>query len=612
MQAEAFLARFPPFDELDPSELSDVARAARLESYVAGATILQQGGEPAGALYVVRSGAVELLEDGIVIDLLEEGEAFGHPSLVSGIAPMLSVRAVEDTECLLVDRAVADRVLRTPIGMTFLAREMVRRTRQVSLATEALRVARPAAAIRTLVRRRPVSCHPGTTAQEAARTMAAEHVSSILVVEGRPIGIVTDRDLRSKVLARRGDVQVPVHDVMSSPLVTVGADTSSEEALLVMLERGFHHLPVLETDGTLLGVVSDTDLMALERTGPFALLRSLDRAASSEEVAEAMAGLPGVVRSIVEANMDPVDAGQVIAGAIDAATRRLIHLAISELGEPPGSWAWVGLGSEARREQSLRTDQDHALVFRAPDVPLDEADRYFGALAERVTDGLAAAGVPRCRGGVMAESPAWRGDRDSWIERYRTHLAATDADSTVFSNIALDHRRVAGSLDIEPAIDGLVRAAAREGWLVRRLALAAIAFRPPTGFFRDFVVEHAGSRAGTLDVKHGGITPITNLARTFAVGSGSSSTTTIERLRGATAAGAVDRDLGEGLEEAFRLLWRVRLHHQVDQLGDGVAPDDDVDPASLGPLTRRGLKEAFRLILRGQRHLATTLGLRVR
>ncbi|HEX6400373.1 MAG TPA: putative nucleotidyltransferase substrate binding domain-containing protein [Actinomycetota bacterium] len=589
-----------------------MAGATRLESYASGTTILQQGGEPAEALFVVRSGAVELLDDGVAIDLLEEGEAFGHPSLVAGVAPMLSVRAVEDTECLLVDRAVADRILRTPIGMSFLARAIVRRSQQASLALDAIRVSRPAVSVRTLIRRRPVSCDPGTTAQEAARTMAAEHVSSILVVEGRPIGIVTDRDLRSKVLAGGRDMQVPVHDVMSSPLVTVSGDTTSEEALLVMLERGFHHLPVLGTEGTLLGVVSDTDLMAVERSGPFALLRSLDRATSADEVAEAMAELPGVVRTIVEAELDPVDAGQVIAGAIDAATRRLIHLAISELGEPPGSWAWVALGSEARREQSLRTDQDHALVFRAPDVPLDEADGYFGALAERVTDGLAGAGVPRCRGGVMASSRAWRGDRDTWIERYRTQLAATDTDSTVFSNIALDHRRVAGSLDIEPAIDGLVRAAAREGWLVRRLALAAVAFRPPTGFFRDFVVEHSGSRAGTLDVKHGGITPITNLARTFAVGSGSSSTTTIERLRGATAAGAVDRDLGEGLEEAFRLLWRVRLHHQVEQLSEGVAPDDDVDPGSLGPLTRRGLKEAFRLILRGQRHLATTLGLRVR
>jgi CBS domain-containing protein len=302
----------------------------------------------------------------------------------------------------------------------------------------------------------------------------------------------------------------------------------------------------------------------------------------------------------------------VIAGAIDAATRRLIHLAIADLGEPPGPWAWLALGSEARHEQSLRTDQDHALIYEAAAAPPEDADAYFGTLARRVTDGLERAGVPRCRGGVMAASPDWRGDRSTWMGRYRAQLAALDLGGTVFSNIALDHRRVAGALEIEADIDGIVRAAAREGWLIRRLAMAAIDLRPPTGFFRDFVLESKGSRAGTLDVKAGGITPITNLARTFAVGSGSSATRTIDRLRASTGAGALEGDLAVGLEEAFRLLWRVRLRHQSDQQRAGLDPDDSVDPKTLGPLTRRSLKEAFRLIVAAQRHLATTLGLRLR
>lgn len=612
MQAQAFLARFPPFDSLEPDELGRVARAATIERFPAGTTILQQGGPPATALYVVRSGGVELVDDGTVIDLLEEGEPFGHPSLVAGIAPSLSVRAVEDTECYLIDRTVADRVLRTPLGLVFLARDIARRNRQASLASEALRVARPSVPVATLIRRRPVVCHPGTTVRAAADAMATEGVSSILVADDEPRGIVTDRDLRTKILARGNAADVPVSHVMSSPLVTVADDASSEEALLVMLERGLHHLPVVGADGRVRGVVSDTDLLALDRSAPFALLRDLDGAHAVEEVVGAMGRLPDVVGVLIDADGDPVDVGHVIASAIDSATRRLIHMAMSELGEPPGPWAWIALGSEARHEQSLRTDQDHALVFRAPDVPLADADRYFAWLARRVADGLAASGIPRCRGGVMAESAAWRGDRDTWIERYRTQLAASDAGGTVFSNIALDHRRVAGSLDIEPAIDGLVRAAAREGWLVRRLASVALDLRPPTGFFRDFVLEPAGARAGTLDVKHGGITPITNLARTYAVGSGSSATRTIDRLRGGAAAGTIDADLGEGLEEAFRLLWRVRLRHQADQLRAGVPADDAVDPRTLGPLTRRSLKEAFRLILMAQRLLATTLGLRMR
>jgi CBS domain-containing protein len=181
-----------------------------------------------------------------------------------------------------------------------------------------------------------------------------------------------------------------------------------------------------------------------------------------------------------------------------------------------------------------------------------------------------------------------------------------------FTNIALDYRRVAGPLDVESTLDELIRGASHDPGFPRRLAHTAIEFRPPTGFFRDFVVEAKGSHAGTLDVKHGGITPITNLARAHAVGAGLTNNRTLRRLRDVVATGAVDAELGAGLEEAFRLLWRVRLEHQAAQVRAGLPPDDAVDPGSLGPLTRRGLKEAFRLIQRAQRALASAMGFRIR
>ncbi|MGH2641387.1 MAG: putative nucleotidyltransferase substrate binding domain-containing protein, partial [Actinomycetota bacterium] len=260
----------------------------------------------------------------------------------------------------------------------------------------------------------------------------------------------------------------------------------------------------------------------------------------------------------------------------------------------------------------LVTDQDHALVFVAPDGSPAEADAYFERLARRVTDGLAEAGIPRCRGGVMAESAAWRADRETWIRTFREQLRVSDVGGTAFSNIALDYRRVAGALDVEATIDQLVREATAEGWLVRKLASSALDLRPPTGFFREFLVGWDGAHAGTLDVKHGGITPITNLARAFAVASGVASNRTSDRLRGAAALDALDPDLAVGLEEAFRLLWRIRLRHQVSQLRAGDPADDRVDPRVLGPLTRRSLREAFKLITAGQRMLSTTYGLRPR
>jgi len=612
MQVESFLVRFPPFDSLEPDALERVRAATEIEFFPGGTTILQQGGPPSRFLYVVRTGGVELLDDEVVIDLLDEGEMFGHPSLVAGLPPTFSVRAFEDTICYLIERPVAEEVIGTRSGIEFLARGLARRSRQVALSSEIERMARPPVPLSTILHREAIGCAPTVSVRDAATTMAREAISSILVRADDLLGIVTDRDLRSKVIAEGMDLSIPVSEVMTTPVITVRDDVMADEALRLMLEHGIHHLPVTGADGLVAGVVSDTDLMGLERSVPFTFLRAIDRAATAGEVVARMSQLPDIVIPLVETETDPVDIGHVIASAIDATTRRLIHVAIAEFGDPPGPWAWLALGSEARHEQSLVTDQDHALVFAAPDAPAEEADAYFELLARRVTDGLVEAGIPRCRGGVMAESDAWRADRETWIRTFRQQLSLSDIGGTAFSSIALDYRRVAGPLDIESTIDGLVREAAAEGWLVRKLASSAVDLRPPTGFFRDLLVGWDGSRAGTLDVKHGGITPITNLARTFAVAAGVAANRTIDRLRAASSLGGLDPDLAAGLEEAFRLLWRIRLRHQVGQLRAGDHADDQVDPRQLGRLARRSLREAFKLVTAGQRVLSTTYGLRHR
>jgi CBS domain-containing protein len=612
MQVEAFLVRHPPFDSLETADLGRVARSVQIEFFPAGTTILQQAGKPAHSLYVVRTGAVELLDEGRVLDLLGEGEAFGHPSLLSGLGPAFAVRAHEDTLCYLVDRAVAEEVMATPSGLAFLSASLLRRERRAGLAREGESSASVGLVrVGALIRRRPVICAPEATVREAAELMSKERVSAVLLSTEKGLGIMTDRDLRSRVLASGLPGETPVREVMSFPVVTTSVDATADDVLLLMLEHGFHHAPVTDGEGQIVGVVSDGDLFGLERIAPFSIHRAIERATTELEVAEEASRLPEIVVALVEAETDPVEVGHIIAATIDAASRQLIALSLRELGEPPGSWAWLALGSEARHEQSLRTDQDHALIFDPADGAADEAEHYFAELARRVTDGLEMAGVPRCRGEVMASNPLWRRSVTAWVAEFRARLADPGMDGKVFTSIALDYRRVAGSLDIESTLDGLIRQASRDPTFGRRLAHTALELRPPTGFVRDFVVEARGSRAGTLDLKHGGITPITNLARAYAVGSGLTGNRTLWRLREASSMGVLDPDVSFGLEEAFRLLWRVRLEHQAAQVRAGLPGDDAVNPRSLGPLTRRGLKDAFRLTARAQRALANEMGLRI-
>jgi CBS domain-containing protein len=157
-----------------------------------------------------------------------------------------------------------------------------------------------------------------------------------------------------------------------------------------------------------------------------------------------------------------------------------------------------------------------------------------------------------------------------------------------------------------------MRSAVRRPAFLRHLARRALDEKPPTGFVRDLVVEPRGEHAGTVDVKHGGIVIVTNLARAYAVGAGVSAKRTLDRLRGAEAAGAIDAETREGLEEAFRFLWEVRLRHHLARVRAGQEPDDFVDPHELGSVARQGLKEAFRIVARAQRGLALEAGVSAR
>ena len=352
------------------------------------------------------------------------------------------------------------------------------------------------------------------------------------------------------------------------------------------------------------------------------VLRSLDRetrsladtieSADNQEAAVAIArGIPELACSLVDDGADSVKIGHVIGSSLDALTRRLLALAIDELGEPPVPWAWMALGSEARLEQALHTDQDHALAYDLGDRSVDEVDPYFAQLAERVTAGLEAAGIPRCNGNAMAITPALRRSVESWEAAFHEWMSDVGQQGSIYSSITFDHRRVTGSLDIEPALHAVIAPASdRYPSFVRHLAHRALERKPPTGFMRNLVVESKGEHAGRLDIKHGGVTLISNIARFYVVRAGRAEKSTLERFRAAQETGQIDKEDREALEEAFRLLWQIRLEHQARQVRRHEEPDDFVDPAELGPIARLGLKEAFRITANQQQSLATQIGAR--
>ncbi len=465
---------------------------------------------------MIRKGAVELLSQGQLYDLLGEGEVFGQFSLLAGASPTATVRAHEDTLCYLIDAAVADRILGTSAGRTFVIGTM----RDRLAAGYDVVVSPPGAPYRpvgNLLRREPVAADAGMSIADAARRMTEERVSSLLVPMRGAWGIVTDRDLRSRALAPRRDMDDPVEEISTFPVKTLPHDALVGETLLAMFAEGVHHFPVTDAGGRIAGVVTDTDLMDIGRNTPFAIRSGIERARTRDGAIAAGRELPEVVATLVDAGTDPVGVGRVVGLVVDALTMKLLELGIAELGEPPVPWAWLALGSAARHEQALHTDQDHALAFDPQGLAPDELDALFAPLAEFVTAGLEAAGIPRCRGDVMASNRAMRRTLDEWVAAFREWMQDLSGAGSTQSSIVYDFRQVAGSLDAVSRLDEVIRQARSQGRFLRHLARRALDERPPTGFLRDLVVQRHGEHVGMLDVKRGGITTIGNIARAQAV-----------------------------------------------------------------------------------------------
>jgi CBS domain-containing protein len=613
MDIPSFLRMYPPFDDLDDERLADVVRHAHIEFFPEGTVILQEFGEPARFLYVVRRGAVEVLEAGEVVDLEGEGEVFGFVSLLTGASPLVTIRAHEDVICYLIDREIVEEVMSSRHGMVFLASAFRRRDVRALEHVARASVDQEEEPVSALVRRRPLSLPADASIRQAAEMMASEREGFVLL-EGageRGLAIVTDRDLRSKVLAQGRDPAGPAAEVASSPVLSVPGEATVAEVTALMLERGVHHVPVEDGNGAILGVVTDIDLLAAEQHRAFGLKKDIELAPDRASAVVVFRTLPELTGRLIDASVEPLEIAHVIAVAVDALTVRLLEVAWDELGDPPCPWAWLALGSEARQEQGLFTDQDNALMFDPTGVSVAEADAdaYFGSLGAFVNDGLEEAGVPKCRAGVIAGNRDWRGTVGTWRDRFNGWIEDPGRTGSAFTGIAMDFRPVTGPLDARLALDEIIRSAREHHDFIRHLGTHAVSTRPPKGLLKDGVVQGKGTTV-RLDIKAVGIGLITNVARLLAIMSGLTENRTPLRLRDTTALGWLSADESQGLVEAFELMWQVRLEHQSRCIERGLPPDDLVEPQELGPLTRQALKEAFRMIDRAQDRLAALLGVR--
>ena len=613
-----FLKHVPPFQFLDEPALFHLAVGMSMEFFPKGTTILRQGGPASRYLYIIKKGGVKVFRrsaagEDTVIEFRGHGDLFGYLSLFGGDKSRAYVVTVEDTTCYTIKRetvrdlldsndAVREFFLKSFLNIyidkTF--QEMHGRSLLFSGCGDRLLFS---TAVGEVVNKELLRAPQRISIREAAGLMCANKISSMILEddEHKPVGIVTDRDMRGKVVARGRDVNEPVMNIMSYPLMRIDARDYCFEAVLKMIKYNVHHLIVV-ADGALAGIVTNHDLMVLQGTSPLLVAKDIESQQDIEGLAALSKRLYTVVGILLKQGARASNITRIISEISDRLVRKILEIAEKRFGRPPLQYCWVAFGSEGRKEQAFKTDQDNAIIFADPATTYeaDEAKKYYSAFAAFVRDSLAQCGYPFCPDAHMASNPRWCRSLSAWKTYFSDWFTAPDielGEVGVNSLTFLDFRGVGGDFSLADQLRDYLGVMLRgQTSFVEYIADLAARNKPPLGFLKSVVVEKSGEHKDKLDLKVKGLAPIVGIVRVFALEAGIRETSTLERLDALKERNDDVAEYGEEIAHAFEFIMLLRIQHQFEQLSIGQEPDNFISPDSLTSLQKKTIKEAFNLI----------------
>ena len=616
----AFLGKVPPFKSLDQTELQAIAGNLTVEFYPKGAVILKQGNKPSHAIRIIKKGGVEVSmasqqeSDGIVIDYRTEGDSFGFLSLVSGENIRANFTAIDDTICYLLGKDMFLSLLESHRAFTeyFVKSHIVKyidRTSGELIDRNMFRGGSDRLLFTTRVEdiavKGVVATSEETPIRTAAHIMSEKRISSILVTDSRnlPLGIVTDRDLRKKVVAAGRDVMEPVKNIMSTALITVDARDYCFEIVLRMIKHNIHHVIVI-SEGCLAGVVTNHDLMMLQGNSPLSLTKDIESQLTIAGLIPASKKINSIVGLMLKEGARASNITMVITEINDRLVRKVLELAEQRFGKPPTPYCWIVFGSEGRREQTFKTDQDNALIYADPsDEEQAEAQlKYFSEFTAYVRDGLMLCGFPICPANNMASNPKWCQPLRNWKRYFTSWIDNPTPEALMNSVTFFDFRPLYGDYSLAESLrDHLGMILKDQQVFLGYLANMAIHNAPPIGFLRSFVVEKSGEHKDQLNLKVKGLAPFVDVMRLFALEKCIRQTPTLSRIETLKGMHTIVAEFADDLEHAFELIMLLRIHHQYEQISTGRAPDNFIDPRLLGSMEKKSIREAFHLAAKIQK-----------
>ena len=595
-----FLASHHPFDLLPDDELDHLPKALEL-SYIRRNKLVYPQGSGNDYLYIIRTGAIEVVDEkDELLSRRGEGDTFGARSLLQG-KTLYNVKTIEDTLVYKLPKYKFQQLCEQherfayfyhADGAQRLHQAVNAPTAKEQMSSDSLMTL----PIKDLLTDKPVVLSLNTSVSEAAKQMTENNASSILICNNSKLaGIVTERDMCGRCLAKEMPPNTPISKIMTQNPYSISHDDYAFTALTLMSRRNIRHLPVKNNE-QVIGVITATDLMQRQSTSPVYLVADIYRQNSIKELAELSRFIPQALVYLVEADATAHSIGHMISSVGEAITTRLIQLAEQQLGPAPIAYCWLSFGSLARLEQSAQSDQDNGLLLDDTYNP-DAHSEYFIKLANFVSDGLDACGYEYCPGDIMATTEKWRQPLKTWKKYFDNWINKPEPKALMHASIFFDMRRISGDKSLINSLrEHVLKQSKSNRIFLAHLAGNALHHQPPLGFFRRFVLVNDGEHDKTLDLKHNGVVPIIDLARIYALAKGTTAVNTKTRLEHVAGAGEVSQQGAADLRDALELISMIRLRHQARLINSGKPANNFIAPDELSNFDRNHLKDAFEIV----------------
>lgn len=606
-----FLKQHPPFSFLRQHDLEIISEQISIIYKEKDSVIFAENEETHDSFYVVHKGAVALrpTANSDIMDMCDEGDIFGLRPLIANENYKMEAKTYEETilyaipififkPYALQNKAVGNFLIENFASNTYNPFSKIHRGKlygdEIESETNVLDLQE------VNYSKKIVSCSPTNTAKEVANIMLEKNVGAILVIDNDlPVGIITDKDLRNKIVTGKNSISALASVIMTNPVITYPLKMTVTQAQMAMMKNDISHLCITKdgtTNSKVVGMLTKHDIMVSIGNNPAVLIRAIKRAKKLKKLKLIRINIQQLLRGFLDQNLPMSLISKIISELNDACTRQVIALVLKKMQTPPPvKFAWLSMGSQGRNEQLLQTDQDNALVFEDVSEELEtETQAYFLNLAAKINKGLFKIGYEYCPAEMMASNPIWCLSLSEYKNKVNHWITNTGKNEVLLSFIFFDYSFVFGDKELVNNLsDYIFEEIKANPTFYIHLVSAALQSPSPTGFFRDFLLEENGAHKDFFNIKNRTLMPLADAARVLILShSVKSISNTVERFEKLAELEPQNNELFTACAQSYKVLQRFRTNQGLLHNDSGQYISID----SLSKAERIKLKSTFKTI----------------